>query len=79
VPTLAFNPRPQHVSILIDVLVGVAELDAVRYVNEQCVAPPGLNGGCATWNDIVVEWRALFDVGEADTAASAPTQQVSWA
>jgi hypothetical protein len=76
----------QHVSIPINVLVGVEELAAVRYANEQCTAPPGLNGGLCNLccflgrgDDIVVGWKAFFDVGEAGTAAREPTQQVSYA
>jgi hypothetical protein len=74
----------QHVSIPINVLVGVEELAAVRYANEQCTAFPGLDRGlcnlcCSlgSGDDIVVGWEAFFDVGEADTATREPTQQVS--
>jgi hypothetical protein len=74
----------QHVSIPIDVLVGVEELAAVRYANEQCTASPGLNRGLcnlccylSSGDDNVVGWKAFFDIGEADTAAREPTQQVS--
>ena len=74
----------QHVSIPIDILVGVEELAAVRYADEQCTALPGLNEGLCnlccylcSGDDIVVGWKAFFDVGEADTATREPTQQVS--
>jgi len=74
----------QHVSVPINVLVGVEELAAVRYANKQCTASPGLNGGlcnlCCSLgsrDDMVVGWKAFFDVGEADTGAREPTQQVS--
>jgi hypothetical protein len=76
----------QHVSIPVNVLVGVEELATVRYADEQCTAPPGLNGGLCNLccflgrgDGIVVGWKAFFDVGEAGTAAREPTQQVSYA
>ena len=76
----------QHVSIPIDVLVGVQELAAVRYANEQCTASPGRrrelcnlcsrpgNGGDSS---IVDGGKTFLDVGGADTAAREPTQQPS--
>jgi hypothetical protein len=55
------------------------------YANEQCTAPPGLNRGLCSLccsldsgDDIVVGWKAFFDVGEAGTVACEPTQQVSY-
>jgi hypothetical protein len=70
----------QNVSIPINVLVGVEELAAVRYTNEQCTASPGLNGGlcnlcCSlgSGDDHVARWKAFFDVGESDTTAREPT------
>lgn len=74
----------QHVSIPINVLVGVEELAAVRYADEQCTASRGLNGGLCNLcrsldkgDDIVVGWEAFFDVGETDGTTREPTQQVS--
>ena len=74
----------QHVSIPIDVLVGVEELAAVRYADEQCTGSPGLNGGlcnlcCSldSGDDNVVGRKAFFDIGGAGTAAREPTQQFS--
>ena len=74
----------QHVSIPINVLVGVEELAAIRYADEQCTGSPGLNGGlcnlcCSldSGHDNVVGWKAFFDIGEAGTSAREPTQHVS--
>jgi hypothetical protein len=54
-------------------LVGIEELAAVRYANEQCTASTGLNGGlcnlcCSlgSGDGIVVGWKDFFD--EADAA-----------
>ena len=66
----------QHVSIPINVLVGVEELATIRYANEKCTTSSGLNGGLcnmccylSSWDDDVVGWKIFFDAGEADTAA----------
>lgn len=70
----------QHVSIPINVLVRVEELATVRYADEQCTASPGLNGELCnlclfpSGDDIVVGWKAFFNVGEADAAARETTE-----
>lgn len=65
----------------------VQELATVRYADEQCTSSPILDRGLCNLCDgsfssevddvVVVGWKTFFDVGEADTAAREPTQQVS--
>jgi len=73
----------QHISIPINIL-GVEELAAVRYADEQSTVLPRLNEGMCnlccylcSGVDIVVRWKAFFNIGEADTATHELTQQVS--
>ena len=68
----------QHISIPINILVGVEELAMVRYVDEQCTVSAGLNEGLCNLCCFLgcEDGRASSMSVRRRWAAREPTQQV---